>query len=123
MLFTGVTNRLLALDGNTALITTIFGQSAVSMLGFGILSRVVKSQSQEKPAMSIPFAFDLVSYSFPLSIILNTSACIMKERYVNNLIPMGGGLLVIVLALFFAKKKAVTNKEAWVSSLEPEKAA
>ena len=123
MLFTGVTNRLLALDGNTALITTLFVQSAVSMLGFGILSRVVQSQSQEKPAMSIPFAFDLVSYSFPLSIILNTSACIMKERYVNNLIPMGGGLLVIVLALFFAKKKAVTNKEAWVSSLEPEKAA
>ena len=123
MLFTGVTNRLLALDGNTALITTIFGQSAVSMLGFGILSRVVKSQSQEKPAMSIPFAFDLVSYSFPLSIVLNTSACILKERYVNNLIPMGGGLLVIVLALFFAKKKAVTDKEAWVSSLEPEKAA
>ena len=123
MLFTGITNRLLALDGNTALITTIFGQSAVSMLGFGILSRVVKSQSQEKPAMSIPFAFDLVSYSFPLSIVLNTSACILKERYVNNLIPMGGGLLVIVLALFFAKKKAVTDKEAWVSSLEPEKAA
>ena len=123
MLFTGVTNRLLALDGNTALITTIFGQSAVSMLGFGILSRVVKSQSQEKPAMSIPFAFDLVSYSFPLSIVLNTSACILKERYVNNLVPMGGGLLVIVLALFFAKKKAVTDKEAWVSSLEPEKAA
>ena len=123
MLFTGVTNRLLALDGNTALITTIFGQSAVSMLGFGILSRVVKSQSQEKPAMSIPFAFDLVSYSFPLSIVLNTSACILKERYVNNLIPMGGGLLVVVLALFFAKKKAVTDKEAWVSSLEPEKAA
>ena len=123
MLFTGVTNRLLALDGNTALITTIFGQSAVSMLGFGILSRVVKSQSQEKPAMSIPFAFDLVSYSFPLSIVLNTSACILKERYVNNLIPMGGGLLVVVLALFFAKKKSVTDKEAWVSSLEPEKAA
>ena len=123
MLFSGVANRLLALDGNTALITTIFGQSAVSMLGFGILSRVVKSQSQEKPAMSIPFAFDLVSYSFPLSIVLNTSACILKERYVNNLIPMGGGLLVIVLALFFAKKKAVTDKEAWVSSLEPEKAA
>ena len=123
MLFTGITNRLLALDGNTALITTIFGQSAVSMLGFGILSRVVKSQSQEKPAMSIPFAFDLVSYSFPLSIVLNTSACILKERYVNNLVPMGGGLLVIVLALFFAKKKAVTDKEAWVSSLEPEKAA
>ena len=123
MLFTGITNRLLALDGNTALITTIFGQSAVSMLGFGILSRVIKSQSQEKPAMSIPFAFDLVSYSFPLSIVLNTSACILKERYVNNLVPMGGGLLVIVLALFFAKKKAVTDKEAWVSSLEPEKAA
>ena len=73
--------------------------------------------------MSIPFAFDLVSYSFPLSIVLNTSACILKERYVNNLIPMGGGLLVIVLALFFAKKNAVTDKEAWVSSLEPEKAA
>ena len=32
-------------------------------------------------------------------------------------------LLVVVLALFFAKKKAVTDKEAWVSSLEPEKAA
>ena len=26
---------------------------------------------------------------------------------------LGGGLLVIVLALFFAKKKAVTDKEAW----------
>ena len=114
---------LMGFDSNTALIVTLFGQSAVSMLGFGILSRVVDSQSKEVPSMSKQFAFDLVGYSFPLSIILNTTACIAKDAYVKNLLPMGGGLLIIVAGVFAASKKSVQNKDTWMKGLEAEKKA
>lgn len=123
MLFTGTVNKVMGFDSNTALITTIFGQSAVSMLGYGILKRVADSQSKESPAMSPRFGFDLVGYSFPLSIILNTTACIVKDRYVNNLIPMGGGLLAVVIVAFFATKKTVQNKTTWATQLEKDKNA
>ena len=123
MLFSGTVNMLMGFDSNTALIVTLFGQSAVSMLGYGILSRVVDSQSKETPAMSKQFAFDLVGYSFPLSIILNTTACIAKDSYVKNLIPMGGGLLAAVIVAFFATKKSVQNKQTWLGGLEKEKQA
>jgi hypothetical protein len=123
MLFTGTVNMLMGFDSNTALVTTLFSQSAVSMLGYGILKRVAESQSKDDPAMSPAFAFDLVGYSFPLSIVLNTTACIAKDRYVKNLIPMGGGLLAAVVVAFFATKKAVQNKATWTQALEKEKAA
>lgn len=123
MLFTGAANMLMGFDSNTALVTTLFSQSAVSMLGYGILKRVADSQSKERPAFSPAFGFDLVGYSFPLSIILNTTACIAKDKYVKNLIPMGGGLLAAVIVAFFATKNTVQNKTTWANALAKEKAA
>jgi glucan phosphoethanolaminetransferase (alkaline phosphatase superfamily) len=123
MLFTGTVNMLMGFDSHTAFIVTLFGQSAVSMLGYGILSRVVDNQSKETPAMSKQFAFDLVGYSFPLSIVLNTTACIAKDSYVKRLIPMGGGLLAAVLVVFLATKKKVQDKQTWMTSLAQEREA
>ena len=124
MLFSGTINNLMGFTmtgAKHALTMTLFGQAAVSMLGYGILSRVVDSQSKETPAMSKAFAFDIVGYSFPLAIVLNTSACLGGKAYVGNLLPMGGGLLAVATALFLATKKSVHNKAMWTKYLDAEK--
>ena len=110
-------------DKSTALVMTLFGQAAVSMLGYGILSRVVDSQSKEEPAMSKAFAFDIVGYSFPLAIVLNTSACLFNDKYVGNLLPLGAGTLAGTTLLFLATKGSVHDKSVWTKFLEAEKNA
>ena len=123
MLWSGTINKVMGFTmtgAKHALTMTLFGQAAVSMLGYGILCRVANGQSIEKPSMSPSFAFDIVGYSFPLAIVLNTSACLGGEAYVGNLLPMGGGLLVAATALFFATKGSVHNKGMWDKYLETE---
>ena len=60
LVFVGTCNAALGLPHELALVTTLFAQAAVSMLGLGILSSVVDSQSKTRPAMNKAFAFDLV---------------------------------------------------------------
>jgi hypothetical protein len=123
MLFSGTVNKVMAFNKSTALTLTLFSQAAVSMMGFGILSKVVDGQSKENPAMSKAFAFDIIGYSFPLAIVLNTTACVLNERYVKNLLPMGGCTLGLAAALFLAFKKSVQDKARWTKYLADEKAS
>lgn len=118
LIFVGLMNRCLEIPPDVELVTTLFGQAAISVIAFGILSEVVDSQSKSHPSMNKSFAFDMVGYSFPVSVILNTTASLTGKLYTNNLLPIGIsiGLGAALLCTIYAKD--VQSAAVWSAYLK-----
>ena len=55
----------------------------------------------------MPFAFDLVSISFPLTVLLNTATCLLGPAYVDNLGLVGLGYLAAAAAVYAANRERI----------------
>ena len=75
-----------------------------------------------RPVHVSPLAWALgvapvLRYSFPLSIVLNTTACLAGPVYTDNLVPIGIAMAVCAVALFIANKDDVQSPAIWAAAL------
>ncbi|KAG8460826.1 hypothetical protein KFE25_010881 [Diacronema lutheri] len=122
-LFAWCAVRALGLVGETALALVIMLQSACSVVAYAQLEKVASAISAPRApsgaaarsggggavdgeaACALPLALDLVGYSFPLAIVLNTAAGLLRERYVELLPALAPGLLVAAVAVALAGRR------------------
>lgn len=101
---------IFGLDADNALVVVIMCQSATSVVGWGQMNKVVKEGVK---GFSSEFAFDIVGYSFPITVILNTTACILKETYIDSAFSIGCCYLVVAGGLFVWFKATIQDVELW----------
>lgn len=99
--------RALGLAGEAALALVIMLQSACSVVGYAQLEKVANGvtaggKADGESACALPLALDLIGYSFPLAIVLNTAAGLMRERYIELLPVLAPALLVAAGAVALA---------------------
>lgn len=80
-----------------------FTQGAPSVVGMGVISAAV---NQGVTGFNTDFAFDIVGLAFPVSAILQCSAGLVGDAWVNHCLIIGSVLVLIsiVLRLAFAAK-------------------
>jgi len=110
LLFAHLAVWLLRLPDDHALAATIMCQAAVSVMAYGQLEKVAVSRGYDKD-----LAFDLVSFSFPLSVALNTTACIARGAYVARLLPISAGFLAAGAALAVALRDTIRDAGSWAT--------
>lgn len=99
--------QALDLNGETALALVIMLQSACSVVGFAQLEKVASGitaggKADGEAVCELPLALDLVGYSFPLAIVLNTGAGLLRERYIAMLPVLAPAMLVAAGAIALA---------------------
>lgn len=80
---------------STRLAAVLSSQAACSIVAFGQISKV----AGKVDGYDTDLAFDLVALSFPVTVVLNTVACLSGKRYVKALPAIGGGLLALSTVL------------------------
>jgi hypothetical protein len=101
--------RGLGLHGEAALTLVIMFQSACSVVGFAQLEKAAAALSATgvdgDRACALPLALDLIGYSFPLSIALNASAGLLRDRYLDALPLLAPALLVAAVGVALAGRR------------------
>ena len=82
--------------------SVISTQAAASIVAFGQISRAPKESGY-----NTDLAFDIVSLSFPLTVLLNTAAGLCGQGYVDALPLVGAGMLAVSAGLYYANKKDI----------------
>jgi len=81
------------------LAATLSSQAASSIIAYGQMAKVVAANPEVEAKYDLDTAFDIVALSFPLTIVLNTVACLAGNAYVNALPVIGTVLLAGSFAL------------------------
>lgn len=94
-------------DPSARLTAVLSSQAASSIIAFG----QVDAASKRRPALGYDasLAFEIVSLSFPLTIILNTVACVAGAAYVDRIGQVGVALLACSAALYFANRRRIDD--------------
>lgn len=92
-------------DPGTRLAAVLSSQAATSIVGYGQIDRVAKANP--KLGYDTGIAFDVVGISYPLTIMLNTAACIAGAAYVDRLPVLGAALLALAAAVYAACKDKI----------------
>merc|ERR1711981_1400246 len=88
------------------LLITLASQAATSVVGLG---QITKAKDRGDEGYSTDFAFDIIGISFPLTIILNTAACLGGSAYIANMYPISLMLLACSGLLYMASRKSIAD--------------
>jgi len=88
------------------LLITLASQAATSVVGFGQIS---KAKDRGDTGYSTDFAFDIIGISFPLTIMLNTAACLGGPAYIANMYPTSLVLMSLSGLLYMASSKKIAE--------------
>ena len=101
---------------DAALTLVIMAQAAVSVVGWNQIAKVASpaGAGELAKAYSTEFAFDIVGYSFPISIVLNSAACLGRDWYVPNIAPIGSAYVLAAVALFGVFRKQIQDAPAFL---------
>ena len=83
------------------LLIVLASQAATSMVG---LAQINAAKESGVKGYSTNFAFDIICISYPLTIILNTAACLGGSAFIANMFPISG-LLIGLSGLLYAVSK------------------
>ena len=75
------------------LAAALSSQAASSIIAYGQMAKVVAANPEVEAAFDLDTAFDIVALSFPLTVVLNTVACLAGSTYVSALPVIGVALL------------------------------
>lgn len=95
-------------DAGTRLAAVLCSQAAASIVGFGQIS----AAQAKRPSLGYDpaLAFEIAGLSFPLTIILNTLACVIGAPYVDNLGKLGLALLAAAAGIYYANNQFLGYK-------------
>lgn len=83
---------VLSASGSSAKLAAVLcSQAACSIIAYGQMNTV----AEEVEGYDTDLAFDIVALSYPMTIGLNTAACLAKDTYVKALPVMGVGFLLL----------------------------
>jgi hypothetical protein len=88
------------------LLITLASQAATSVVGFG---QINKAKDRGDEGYSTDFAFDIIGISFPLTIILNTAACLGGQAYIANMYRIGVTLIALSGLLYTACRNTIVD--------------
>jgi hypothetical protein len=91
-------------DPKMSLLIVIASQAANAMVGLAQMNNAKESGSK---GYSTDFAFDIICISYPMTILLNTVACVGGSAFVANLYPIGAALLAASGILYTASKDKI----------------
>ena len=104
--------KVLGLAGDDALTALLMVQAAVSVVGW---SQMAKASEAGVAGYNLDFAFDIVGYSMPLTMLLQTLACLSDPAQATaraaTVLPVAGAALFAVG--FLAIKSSVQDPKAW----------
>ena len=104
--------KVLGLAGDDALTALLMVQAAVSVVGW---SQMAKASEAGVTGYNLDFAFDIVGYSMPLTMLLQTLACLSDPAQATaraaTVLPVAGAALFA--AGFLAIKSSVQDPAAW----------
>ena len=104
--------KVLGLAGDDALTALLMVQAAVSVVGW---SQMAKASEAGVAGYNLDFAFDIVGYSMPLTMLLQTLACLSDPAQATaraaTVLPVAGAALFAVG--FLAIKSSVQDPAAW----------
>ena len=75
------------------LLITLASQAATSVVGLG---QITKAKDRGDEGYNTDFAFDIIGISFPLTILLNTAACLGGSAYIASMYPIS--LVLVALS-------------------------
>lgn len=115
LLFAYAVNTYLALDASTALVVVLMAQSATSVVGWGQMDKAENAAAQagvtgSEYGYSQAFAFDIVGYSFPITVIVNTWACVAQQWYLANLLKLAVTVAAAATTLFVMYKPQIQDE-------------
>merc|ERR1719387_1846464 len=87
------------------LLIVIASQAANAMVG---LAQINAAKEGGVEGYSTDFAFDIICISYPMTILLNTVACVGGSAFIANMYPIGGVLLALSGILYTAQKDTIT---------------
>ena len=64
-----------------------------------------------------------MGYSFPVSIIMNSAACLAREFYVPNVAAIGSAYLLAAAVLFVIFRRSIQDEKVWTEFLASAKEA
>jgi hypothetical protein len=88
------------------LLVTLTSQAATSVVGFG---QIAKAKERGDEGYSTDFAFDIIGISFPLTIMLNTAACLGGSAYIANMYPISLVLLASSGLLYAVSRNQIVD--------------
>lgn len=92
-------------DPGARLTAVLSSQAASSIIAFG----QVDAASRRRPPLGYDasLAFEIVGLSFPLTIALNTLACVAGAAYVDRIGEVGAALLACSAAVYVANRREI----------------
>lgn len=95
-------------DAGTRLAAVLCSQAAASIVGFGQIS----AAQAKRPSLGYDpaLAFEIAGLSFPLTIVLNTLACVIGAPWVDHLEKIGLALLAGAAAMYYSNNQFVGYK-------------
>jgi hypothetical protein len=100
LLVTGIT------DLKMQLLAVLASQAANAMVG---LAQISAAKDGGVTGYSTDFAFDIICISYPMTIILNTVACVGGSAFIANMFPIGGLLIAGAAVLYTASKDKIAD--------------
>jgi hypothetical protein len=88
------------------LLITLASQAATSVVGFG---QIMKAKERGDEGYSTDFAFDIIGISFPLTILLNTAACLGGSAYIASMYPTSIMLIGLSGLLYAVSRNTITD--------------
>jgi hypothetical protein len=92
-------------DPGARLTAVLSSQAASSIIAFG----QVDAASRRALGYDGSLAFEIVSLSFPLTIVLNTIACVAGATYVDRIGQVGAALLAGSAAVYLANRRQIDD--------------
>jgi hypothetical protein len=88
------------------LLITLASQAATSVVGLG---QITKAKDRGDEGYNTDFAFDIIGISFPLTILLNTAACLGGSAYIASMYPISLVLLAFSGLLYKVSTKKIAD--------------
>jgi hypothetical protein len=88
------------------LMITLCSQAATSVVGLG---QITKAKDRGDEGYSTDFAFDIIGISFPLTIVLNTAACLGGSAYIASMYPISLVLVTLSGLLYRVTRNKIVD--------------
>jgi predicted permease len=90
----------------TQLLIILSSQASNALIG---LAQINAAKNRGVQGYSSDFAFDIICISYPMTILLNTVACVGGSAFIANMFPIGGSLIALSGLLYTVSKDKIAE--------------
>jgi len=113
LLFVSAASHILQFKRESILAGVFMSQSAVSVVGLGHIEKFAADSGSDIEKNCLSLSFDLVSYSFPASVVLNSLACLFPQYYISNIELLAAFFFTIGFVIGTVKRNTIRDPSQW----------